>query len=79
MQGLVMAPYLMLGRTDSTHYTNLSSGNIFRFMPFTINRTAGDLQRVHGIDERVGTETYLNGVKFFIRYLQLVTHPSKFE
>ena len=72
MQGLVMAPYLMLGRTDSTHYTHLSSGNIFRFMPFTLNRTAGDLQRVHGIDERVGTETYLDGVRFYIRYFQLV-------
>ena len=71
-----MSPYLMLGRTDSTHYIQLSGGNIFRFAPFTSNRTAGDVQRVHGIDERVGTDTYLDGVRFFIRYLQLVTQSS---
>lgn len=70
LQGLVVAPYLMLGRTDSVHYTHLTD-NIFRFMPFHMNKTAGDVQRVHGVDERVGTQDYLQGVKFYIRILQL--------
>ena len=71
LQGLVVAPYLMLGRTDSTNYARLSSGNIFRFTAFTCNRTAGDLQRVHGIDERIGTDTYVDAVKFYVRYFEL--------
>ena len=66
----------MLGRTDSTQYIHLSGGNIYRFTGFTVNRTAGDLQRVHGIDERIGVDTYLNGVRFYIRYLQLVAAQS---
>ena len=66
-----MTPYLMLGRTDSTQYADISGGKVFRFMPFPMNRTAGDVQRVHGIDERVGQEAYLQGVKFYIRFLQL--------
>lgn len=62
----------MLGRTDSTHYTQAGlTKAVFRFMPFPMNRTAGDLSRVHGVDERVGIEGYLTGVKFYVRFLEL--------
>lgn len=74
-----MTPYLMLGRTDSTNYAHLSGGNIFRFAPFPVNRTSGDLQRIHGIDERIGTLAYLDCVTFYIRYLQLATDPTKLK
>jgi len=71
-EGLVVAPYLMLGSTDSRHYAHLSN-DIYRFAPFTCNRTGGDLQRIHGVDERVGVDTYLNGIRFYVRYLDLAT------
>lgn len=73
MQGLTVAPYLMLGRTDSSHYIHLCDGNVFRFMPFETNKTAGDLQGIHGIDERVSSQTYLQGVQFYIRMMELST------
>lgn len=72
MQGLVVSPYLMLGRTDSTQYVGQGLvRDVFRFAPFPMNRTAGDLARIHGVDERLSADGYVQGVKFFARFLQL--------
>lgn len=72
IQGLVVAPYLMLGRTDSSHYVGLGlTEQVFRFMPFTMNRTAGDVRRVHGVDERVSADAYVRGIGFYVRLLEL--------
>jgi hypothetical protein len=49
---LPVIPYLLCGGTDSKWYANLTS-NIVRFAPFSVNRRAGDLKRVHGTDERL--------------------------
>ena len=40
MQGLLVAPNLLLGTTDSRHYADLSDA-ILRFLPLAVNRTAG--------------------------------------
>ena len=70
MQALVGAPYLMMGKTDSGLYANQDS-QVLRFMPFPVNRTNGDLLRIHGINERLSQESYLKGVQFYLRFLQL--------
>jgi acetylornithine deacetylase/succinyl-diaminopimelate desuccinylase-like protein len=49
---LPVIPYLLCGGTDSKWYANLTS-NIIRFAPFSVNRRAGDVKRVHGTDERL--------------------------
>ncbi len=42
-----------------------------RFLPIALNRTAGDLRRVHGVDERLATSSYLGAVAFYTRFLDL--------
>lgn len=56
---MLVAPYLLTGMTDSRHYAPIASGRVFRFAPFAIDRAAGDLKRVHGVDERLGVENYV--------------------
>ncbi|KAK9828452.1 hypothetical protein WJX72_000063 [[Myrmecia] bisecta] len=70
-EGLIVAPTLVLGGTDSWHYQNISQGNILRFDGIPMNRTAGDGARVHGTDERCSIQDYLQVIKFYIRFLQL--------
>ncbi len=48
-QGLIVAPTLVLGGTDSWHYQNISGGNILLFDGMFMNRTAGDGSRVRHI------------------------------
>ena len=70
VKGLIVAPYLMLGKTDSGLYSKTGAAT-FRFMPFRVNRTAGDLSRIHGINERLSQASYLDGIQFYMRLLQL--------
>ena len=42
-----------------------------RFMPVAMNRTAGDLKRIHGMDERVAEGAFLDAIRFYIRFFQL--------
>jgi carboxypeptidase PM20D1 len=58
----VVAPSLVLGGTDSRHYTGLTP-HVYRFVPFTVR--PGDLERVHGVDERLALEDYGRMVCFY--------------
>jgi carboxypeptidase PM20D1 len=58
----VVAPTMMLGASDSKHFTVVTD-NIYRFAPIAV--TSEDMARVHGIDERTGVEDYLKGISFF--------------
>ena len=53
LQGIVVVPHLMTGASDSRHYLNLTANGVYRFFPLSMNMTAGDVKRVHGIDERI--------------------------
>jgi carboxypeptidase PM20D1 len=66
-----VVPFLLTGGTDSKHYQAIAGGQTLRFMPVAMNRTAGDLKRIHGIDERVSTTAFLDAVRFYVRILQL--------
>lgn len=53
LQGIVVAPHLMTGASDSRHYLDITANGVYRFFPLFVNLTAGDVARVHGVDERI--------------------------
>jgi len=63
----VVAPALVLGGTDTTHYARISE-NGFRFLPIRFD--AKDLDRVHGRDERIPVTNYLGAIDFFGRLVK---------
>jgi carboxypeptidase PM20D1 len=70
-ENLIIAPYLVTGGTDAKHYTGLSD-SIYRF---AFNRfTPETLERMHGINEQVNVDDYVDLVKFF-RELILGANP----
>ena len=58
VQGIVVAPHLMTGASDSRHYLDITANGVYRFFPLFVNLTAGDVARVHGIDERIKVCTH---------------------
>ena len=68
---LTVAPYIVLGATDSRYFTDLSP-NVYRFL---FNRLEQhDLKLIHGIDERVSIDNYRKTIQF---YFQLMLSSSK--
>ena len=66
----IVAPYLVVVATDARHYSGLS-GNVYRFLPLRL--TPGDLERMHGIDERIGVHEYETAIRL---YRQLVLEAA---
>jgi len=64
---LVIAPYLVFGGTDATHYADRSR-SVYRFLPVRVE--AGDLGRVHGTDERISVEGFGMAVGYFYQLLR---------
>jgi carboxypeptidase PM20D1 len=69
----IVVPLLLTGMTDSRYYADLAEGRVYRFSPLGLNRTGGDMKRIHGIDERVSVENVIEGVRFFMRLITLGT------
>lgn len=63
----LVAPSLFVAASDSRHFHDLTS-NIYRFRP--IRATHDDRSRVHGIDERISIDNYLEMIRFQIRLMQ---------
>jgi len=68
--GVVVAPGLAVVATDSRHYEAVAD-NIYRFLPVQLQ--VEDLQRIHGIDERISVENYRQMVQFMILLIQQLT------
>lgn len=68
---VMVNPMLMLGATDSRHYTQVSN-NIYRFIPVTF--TQEDLARVHGLDERIGIEDFKKAIGFYYVLVKNINH-----
>ncbi len=64
---VVVAPGLAVVATDSRHYEAVAD-NIYRFLPMQLK--VEDLQRIHGIDERISVENYQQMVQFMILLIQ---------
>jgi carboxypeptidase PM20D1 len=67
----VVAPALLVAGTDSRYYRNLTK-NIFRFLPLTVG--PDDIDRYHGINERISVEDYERCIRF---YAQLIINSNE--
>ncbi len=65
--GVVVAPGLVTGATDSRHYARLSA-SIYRFSPLWVK--PDDLSRVHGTNERIGVENFQRMVQFYATFIR---------
>ncbi|MCC5916202.1 MAG: M20/M25/M40 family metallo-hydrolase [Cryomorphaceae bacterium] len=63
---VVPAPYLVLAATDARHFESLTP-NVYRFMPFRL--APDDLPRIHGNNERLSIESFLEGIGFYQRFI----------
>lgn len=57
-----VAPNLNVSLSDSRHYAALTD-NILRFVPLQMRN--GDIERIHGTNERIAVDTYKNCIKFY--------------
>lgn len=62
-----VAPFLVLGATDSRHYNELCD-QVYRFTPLIA--TPEDLHRVHGLNERIGVAALGKMVQFYVQLIQ---------
>jgi len=65
--GVVAAPGLVTGATDSRHYAALSAST-YRFSPLWVKPE--DLSRVHGTNERIGVENFQKMVQFYAAFIR---------
>ncbi|WP_462410837.1 M20/M25/M40 family metallo-hydrolase [Neobacillus sp. Marseille-QA0830] len=65
----VIATYLMFAGSDAKHYDAVSQ-NTYRFLPVQI--TSQDLNRMHGTNEHVTIQNYINAIKFYIEIMKEV-------
>lgn len=66
---IIVCPYIMLGATDSRHFTKISK-NVYRFSPMVL--TKEDRSGIHGINEKISVENYLKSVQFYKRLLRKI-------
>lgn len=71
--GVTVAPYLVMGATDARYYASITDA-AYRFSPFQL--TADDLNRMHGIDERISVASYAKMVAFFYELMQAWTQAD---
>ena len=62
------APYLMLGASDSRHYTAVCD-RVYRFEPVRMTET--DLGRIHGNNERISVASVGQMVQFYAQLMQV--------
>ena len=65
--GTVVAPWLLVGGTDSRYYSGLTP-NIYRAEVATIG--PDDLKRAHGTDERLPVTEYARAIAFFVQLIR---------
>ncbi len=63
----IFAPSMVVGMTDARHYARVSD-NVYRFVPLRLGRE--DLERIHGVNERIGIDNYVEIVQFYARLIQ---------
>jgi carboxypeptidase PM20D1 len=66
--GVVVAPNLLSGATDSRHYATVLGVLPYRFVPMRLG--AADLARIHGTDERLGVANFAEIVRFYAQLLR---------
>ena len=69
----VVAPTMMIGASDSRHFSIVSE-NIYKFAPIVVTRE--DMAGIHGINERTSREDFRRGVSFFYRLISISSDGS---
>ena len=69
----IVAPGIMVGGTDAKHYQGLSK-NVYRFAPIWLKPE--DLDRLHGLNERISTKNYTLAIQF---YTQVIRNLNEIE
>ena len=64
---LIVAPYLVMGGTDSRNFEGLTN-NIYRFLFNYAN--PDDVKRIHSIDERISIENYVKVIRFYYQLMK---------
>ncbi|NGY06426.1 M20 family peptidase [Solimonas terrae] len=68
----IVVPGLVVGATDLRHYADVMDAR-YNFTPGRLQ--ADDLERIHGVDERVSVDEFANMVRFYRQLLQNVSAP----
>ena len=68
---VLVAPALVLAATDSRHFVGLTK-NVYRFSPIRLR--PDDVERVHGLNERISVRDYAGCVRF---YHQLIRNSAE--
>ena len=63
----IVSPYVMLGASDSRHFTRISDA-VYRFTPFEMS--AEERGTLHARNERIRVETWLKGIGFYATLLR---------
>ena len=71
--GMISAPYLVVGGTDSRHYLPITD-NVFRFIP--IRMGPDDMARFHGTNERVSVANMGEAVAFYVRLMKTMNEED---
>ena len=72
----IVVPYLVAGGTDARHYLDLTR-NVYRFSP--VNLSQEDRSRLHGTNERIFVDNYLEVVRFYRQLIQNLEAPGALE
>ena len=64
---VLVSPGLMLAGSDSKHYEEVAENN-YRFLPMRFGPE--DLARVHGTDERIVIDNYVEIIQFYRRLME---------
>ena len=63
----VIAPFLVVGGTDSKHFTGLSD-SIYRFGPLRVGKD--DQERAHGTNERITIVNFMECIEFYKKMIK---------
>jgi carboxypeptidase PM20D1 len=58
----VVTPYIMLGASDSRHFTRIAD-SVYRFSPFEMS--TAERGTLHAVNERIRVATWLRGIRFY--------------
>jgi carboxypeptidase PM20D1 len=65
---VLSAPALLIGRTDSRRYAEISEQS-YRFLPSRLS--SNDLARVHGTNERIAISNFIEIIRFYARFIEI--------
>ena len=66
-EGVEPSPYIMLGGTDSRHYTRICD-SVIRFSPLKI--TKQQLQSIHAVDENISVDALYDATRFYRYFIE---------